>query len=72
MTIVVSSSSQSDMGDIKSKNWSNSLIRSSSSAASLSSYWLARCFSFVVMPSVTSFTVGSGDLDFHVAYLISF
>ena len=42
MMIVVSTVSQSNMGDIKLEKWSNSFIRSSSSAALLIGFSLAQ------------------------------
>ena len=68
MTLVVSSSSQSHLDNVKPENWSNSFIRSSSWAESLIGSLVAEQFSFGVILSITSFIVASGDFR-HVCWL---
>ena len=64
MTMLVSSFSQSDMGDIKPENWSNSFIKPSSSVALSFRSWAAGSFLPVIILSITLFTNGSVEIEF--------
>ena len=64
MKMVLSSSSQSGMGDIKLENWSISSIISSLSVTYLIGYWVNGSFSSAIMISITSFPDDSDETFF--------
>ena len=66
MTTVVSSSSQSDTGDVMPENWSNSSIKPSSSTALPIQSWVDGSFSSAIVVSITSFIDGSVEIFFSI------
>ena len=64
MTMVVSGYSQSDTGDAKPENWSNSSIMLSLSVTLPTGSWVDESFMLAIMVSITSFTGGSVDIGF--------
>ena len=72
ITMVASDPSQSDVGDMKLEYYSNRFIRSSSLVGSHADSLLSVSFSYVVMGSIISFMMASGDFKSFVGCLSSF